>query len=416
LAAAAVSLVVFNLAARYAELSTLCAAAECAGGQLQAADAARLRGLGLSLEAYAAFTLTLYLALALVSWAVAGVLAWRRPAEPVALLAAAALTAQGATSVFSSDSLAGGWNWLFTLLLLVWFVALVNLLYVFPDGRFVPRWTRWAFVPWGAWLALAVGWVLATREQPPDWYWTGLILLTVGIFGLGGLAQIYRYRRVSTGVQRQQTKWVVAGFAVLIGSETVWALYSEVAQPVLGLPALTGAGYEILSTVLDAGTQMLVPVTIGAAILRYRLWDIDVVIQRTLVYGVLTALLTAAYFASVVALQAGAMALTGRRGSALVTVLSTLLIAALFMPLRAMVQGFIDRRFFRRKYDAARTLAEFGANLRDDVDLAHLRATLLTAVGEVMQPEHAGLWIPLDVQHDIGEDVTNRWPQQRQHE
>jgi hypothetical protein len=144
------------------------------------------------------------------------------------------------------------------------------------------------------------------------------------------------------------------------------------------------------------------------------LWDIDVVIQRTLVYSVLTALLTAAYFASVVVLQAGAMAVTGQRGSALVTVLSTLLIAALFMPLRAMVQGFIDRRFFRRKYDAARTLAEFGANLRDDVDLAHLRATLLTAVGEVMQPEHAGLWIPLDVQHDIGEYVPDRRPQQRQ--
>jgi hypothetical protein len=118
---------------------------------------------------------------------------------------------------------------------------------------------------------------------------------------------------------------------------------------------------------------------------------------------------------SVVLLQAGAMAVTGQRGSALVTVLSTLLIAALFMPLRAVVQSIIDRRFFRRKYNAARTLAEFGANLRDDVDLAHLRETMLSAVGEVMQPQHAGLWIPLDVQHDIGEDVPNRWPQQRQH-
>jgi hypothetical protein len=392
-----------GLPVRYAELRTACAGGECAVSQLRAAEVERLRALGLSLEAYAGFTTAVYLALTVISWTAAGVLAWRRPNEPVALLAALAMAAQGGTAGIGSAALPEGWNYALTAVLLVWFVALVNLLYLFPDGRFVPGWTRWALAPWWAWLAGAFGWVFMTATAPPPAYWTVLVALTLGVFGLGGLAQIYRYRRVSTPAQRQQTKWVVAGFGLLISAEVAWAVYSEALRPLFGWPAPEGLGYEVANTLLDAGTQMLIPVTIGAAILRYRLWDIDIVIQRTLVYSALTALLTGAYFGSVVVLQAAASAVTGQQRSALATVLSTLLIAALFFPLRARVQAFIDRRFFRRKYDAARTLAAFGADLRDDVDLEHLRATLLRAVEEAMQPEHAGLWIALDGHNDIGE-------------
>jgi hypothetical protein len=409
----AVLLLWFNLPTYFRALSTICTGeVVCEAGQLRPAEAAELNALGLPLVAYAVFSVSTYLALTVACWTVAAVLVARRANEPVALLAAMVLVAQGTSGVLASEGMSDAWNAVFLSVLLVWFVALVNLLYLFPDGRFVPRWTRWAFVPWGLGIAGAIGWVFATLDVPPPWYWTGLIVLTLAIFALGGLAQIYRYRRVSNAVQRQQTKWVVAGFSVFIASEVLWSVYANLLVPLLGLDLPRGLAYEVIGTLLGTGVQMIMPLTIGAAVLRYRLWDIDVVIERTLVYTILTALLTAAYFLSVVALQEGAMLVTGQRGSALVTVLSTLLIAALFLPLRAGVQRFIDRRFFRRKYDAARTLAAFGANLRDDVDLGHLQDTLLLAVVEVMQPEQVGLWIRLNVPTDVGEEAAFRWSEQ----
>src|SRR5205085_9309540 len=131
---------------------------------------------------------------------------------------------------------------------------------------------------------------------------------------------------------------------------------------------------------------------IAIAISRHQLFDIDVIIRRTLIYSVLTALLALAYFGSVLVLQSTFSALAGQRDSALVTVLSTLIIAALFVPLRRRVQAVIDQRFYRRKYDAARTLAAFGAHLRDSVDLEALSEELLATVDEAMQPESLSLW------------------------
>lgn len=134
------------------------------------------------------------------------------------------------------------------------------------------------------------------------------------------------------------------------------------------------------------------PASLAVAIRRYRLWDIDLIINRALVYGTLTAMLTAVYFGSVAILQAGFRALTGQ-DSQLAVVGSTLAIAVLFQPFRGRIQGFIDRRFYRRKYDAARTLADFSATLRDETDLERLSVHLVAAVEETMQPAHASLWL-----------------------
>jgi hypothetical protein len=134
-------------------------------------------------------------------------------------------------------------------------------------------------------------------------------------------------------------------------------------------------------------------VAAGIAILKYRLYDIDLLIRRTLIYGVLTALLALVYLGAVIALQTVFTALTGAARSELVTVLSTLVIAALFIPLRNRLQAAIDRRFYRRKYDAARTLAQFSGALRDEVDLDDLSAHLVDAVDETMQPESVSLWL-----------------------
>jgi len=137
---------------------------------------------------------------------------------------------------------------------------------------------------------------------------------------------------------------------------------------------------------------LAIPIAVGFAVLRYRLYDIDIIINRTLVYGSLTATLIVLYFVGIVVLQRLFVILTGQQ-STLAVVASTLLIAALFNPLRRRIQSFIDRRFYRRKYDAARTLEAFSARLRNDRDLEQLKGELLSVVGETMQPSHVSLWL-----------------------
>jgi hypothetical protein len=140
---------------------------------------------------------------------------------------------------------------------------------------------------------------------------------------------------------------------------------------------------------------MLIPVAIGVSILRYRLWDIDVIIRRTLVYTLLTVLLALVYFSSVTLIQ-GFLSAAGGRQSSLVTVISTLLIAALFTPLRRRLQDSIDYRFYRRKYDAEKALADFAAAARSETDLDALSGKLVVLAGETMQPEAVSIWLPAD--------------------
>src|SRR5829696_5666996 len=158
--------------------------------------------------------------------------------------------------------------------------------------------------------------------------------------------------------------------------------------------------------VIDAGfisSMLMIPLTIGVAILHHRLWDIDVIINRTLVYGALTALLAAGYFGTILALQGiGSLvfqvpfrAITGQE-SALATVAATLVMAALFNPLRRRIQGFIDRRFYRRKYDAAKTVATFSARLRNETDVEVLRNELVGVASRTVQPAHVSLWLRPD--------------------
>jgi hypothetical protein len=256
--------------------------------------------------------------------------------------------------------------------------------YLFPDGRFVPRWTRF--------LAAASALLFVPDIFFPDSALADVAgVLFFAFVGSLVFAQVYRYRRVSTPEQRQQTKWVVFGFAVaLVGFTTVVLLVNLV-------PAIRGVGplgVMVFSTLIY-GLPALIPLSIGVAILRSRLYDIDVVINRALVYGPLTALLVLIYIGSVVGSQYVLRALTGQ-GSTLAVVASTLAIAALFNPLRRRVQAFIDRRFYRRKYDAAKTLDEFSAKLRDETDLERLRAEMVSVVRETMQPEHVSLWLRPD--------------------
>ncbi len=208
---------------------------------------------------------------------------------------------------------------------------------------------------------------------------TFLTLLTVP----AALSPFARLRRAG-GVERQQIKWFAYAAAATVGGVVLaYMIPNSIDTP----PWFERAGYALL-----IATTPAIPVSIGIAILRYRLYDIDRIINRTLVYGALTVMLGATYFASVVVLQQVFRTVSGQQ-STVAVVASTLAIAALFNPLLRRVQSFVDRRFYRRKYDAAKTLEAFSAKLRDDTDLNSLSSNILAVVRETMQPEHISLWL-----------------------
>jgi hypothetical protein len=358
-------------------------------GLLTPEGARDLGELGLSREFYAVHDIALSTAVTLVFFALAAVIFFRRPGDRMALFGSFTLLLSGGAAIAGTMQELAGVHPVF------WF--LVNFLdyagqvcfgiffYLFPDGRFVPRWTRWFAAASALYFVPSVFFPHSSLSDSTD-------LLFVIFIGTLVFAQVYRYRRVSTPEQRQQTKWVVSGLATaMAGFATILVLSSTV--PPLWRSA--GPLGEMIVETLIYGLLLLVPLSIGMAILRSRLYDIDVLINRTLVYASLTTLLVAVYVGCVVSLQYAIRALTGGE-SQLAVVGSTLMIAALFNPLRRRIQGFIDRRFYRRKYDAAKTLEAFSTKLREATDLDALSDDLVGVVRETMQPAHVSLWLRPD--------------------
>ncbi len=198
---------------------------------------------------------------------------------------------------------------------------------------------------------------------------------------------IVRFAR-SRGEERQQLKWFGYFVVLPLAAFIVFATIRE-----LELAPALRVGLEVLGGLSFAVLLAGIPVAAGIAIFKYRLYDIDILIRRTLIYSALTLALAAIYFGSVALLQFAFGALTGEQQSALVTVLSTLGIAALFVPVRRRIQQAIDRRFYRNKYDAAKVLAAFSATVREEVDLELLTERLLEVVHETMQPASASVWL-----------------------
>jgi hypothetical protein len=367
----------------YALYRETCMGAACVdSGRLTQEGARDLQQLGISPEFYAAYVgVGLSVFVVLVFFAVAAVIFWRRSEDQMALFASFTLLVFGGAAITDLADAHPAFGLPADLLNYAGQVSFGIFLYLFPDGRFVPRWTRWLAV---ATALLFVPDVFFPRSSPAA--------LTDPLFFvfIGSLmvAQVYRYARVSSPAQRQQTKWVVFGFsAALAGFVAAVFLYEFV--PAVGRAGPLG---ELVGETVVYGFLLLIPLSIGVAILRSRLYDIDVVINRALVYGTLTATLVLVYLGSVVTLQYVLRGLTGGE-SQLAVVASTLAIAALFNPLRRRIQSFIDRRFYRGKYDAARTLEAFGATLRDETDLDQLNDALVAVVWETMQPAHASLWL-----------------------
>jgi hypothetical protein len=214
---------------------------------------------------------------------------------------------------------------------------------------------------------------------------TGVLMAAVGL--IAAASMFVRLRRAE-GVERQQIKWFAYAAAVFVLSLSLYM--GEATYKLVSAPWFTWVGWALtLASLL--GTS----VAVGVAVLKYRLYEIDTLINRTLVYGALTAILAALYFGGIAVLQRVFVALTGQK-STLAVVASTLLIAALFQPLRRRIQGFIDRRFYRSKYDARKTLEAFSAKLRDETDLDALSDDLVGVVRETMQPDHVSLWLRSD--------------------
>ena len=252
------------------------------------------------------------------------------------------------------------------------------LLLLFPSGRLPSR--RWRPLSWIAAISGGTLFVLILLFGNPDQVGGAITAVTVAVvaalfaaIGISALSLVVRYRRAS-GVERQQLKWFALA-AVLIAS--------SFAGQLLG---------EALWNLLDALTTTALYVAVGVAILRHRLYDIDLIINRTLVYGPLTAMLALVYVGGVAGLQAAFRTISGQE-STLAIVASTLVIAALFSPLRRRVQGFVDRRFYRRKYDAAKTLEAFGSRLREETDLKALSGDLVGVASRTVQPAHVSLWL-----------------------
>ena len=380
-----------SVPAHLADLHRICSGGPCVAGQRAPAEARALGDLGVSLDAYAAYVFALDLVVAFGFCAVGAVIFWRKSREPGALFVSFALMVFGLTwpDTFDSALHHPAWGNLAGFLTQLGLASLFAFFFVFPDGRFVPRWSRWVVLFFFAMPVLYVLFPHSILVEPPM---PANLLIFLGLWVCCALAQVYRYRWISGPVERQQTKWVVFGVTVCV------ALLIGFLLPVVFFPALTRPG--VVSLVLDltgltiGGSLglLLIPLSIGAAILRYRLYDIDVIINRALVYATLTLTLAVVYFGSVALLQYLLRSLTGQEAQ-LTIVASTLGIAALFQPLRRRIQSTIDRRFYRRKYDAARTLEAFSARLRHDRDLGQLNAELLSVVRETMQPSHVSLWL-----------------------
>ena len=373
-----------------AQLRIPCTATTCAYQQLSPAQIESLKGIGFSLDTYVALTTALLFASAFVNLAVSALIIWRRSDNRMAVLVAMMLvtpvSVTSAADLSVATTVANPWLVPNQILITLATAAMVLVFLVFPTGHFVPRWMRWVALVYFVVLAVTAPFQNVPVVSSPSAGLLGWYVALAG-FAMAALVQIYRYRRVSTPVQRQQTKWVAVGFAVPILIAIVGSLLNLV--PALGAnDALYSLFVNEMTFVLEFG----IPLGFGVAILHSRLWGIDTLINRALVYGSLTAILAIVYIGLIIGLQALLGGVISRDNS-IAIVLSTLVIAALFNPLRRRIQAIIDRRFYRRKYDAARTLAAFSASLRSEVNLAQLNEQLVTVVRETMQPAQISLWL-----------------------
>ncbi len=373
--------------------------ASCNNYQLVPAQIAAAQFLHISLDTYTVYTLTCDVLITLLFLITGALIFWHKSNDRMGLFVSIFLITFGCLGVdlvhenaLSSFSPATGLASLvynaistfgFPMSVLIW-PALGIFFCTFPDGRFVPRWS-W-IIP-GLFVIQFGLYILPAPWNFQSWPQSLQILEELIVYGSAISTQIYRYFFVASPVQRQQIKWLAFGFSLVVliilpGPEylQVLGLNDPHSLSQLSNPLLTMIGY------------LPIPLSIGIALLRYRLWDIDHVINRALVYGLLTLILAGVYLGLVFGAQSLLVGMIGR-DDGIVIVASTLIVVVLFQPLRRGLQNVIDRRFYRKKYNAQRTLQAFSATLHHETDLEQLSEHIVAVVQETVQPAHVSLWL-----------------------
>ncbi len=349
----------------------------------------------LSANVYPVFVLTEEVVLVAGLTLVGLVLFWRKPKQWQALLFSFAMITYGPYITGPLNALLAvhpQWRLPIGLAQTLGIGCAVLSGYLFPDGRFVPLWTRFLTLLWVTWL---LAWIVLPSNplnfsQPYGLDAFGLLALMGWLFTTL-LAQADRYRHATGQMQRRQTKWVLLCMATTIVTYGVY-MAPRVFIPALIQPGASSLFYTVIGYPLFLCSLPVSPLVIFIAILRYHLFDIDTLVNRALVYGTLTATLGLIYAGSILLLEYLLSGLTS--GSQLALVGSTLGTAALFQPLRTRIQHTIDRRFYRRKYDAGKALAAFSATLQSEVDLQQVCEQLVAVVEETMRPTRISLWFP----------------------
>ncbi len=387
-AAAAVALFVASLPAYYDQLRTACTGSVCISHQLTPEGVLSLRKLGLSVDFYAAYSVALAVLFTGACLAIAAVISWRVPGERMALLGALMLVLFGIVFPETPRALMMTyplWYWPISCMAFLGFVSAILFINLFPGGRFVPHWTRWTALVWIVVAGQGIFFPNST-EQP----WVSLFN-TLGFVCAAGAslgALVYRYLREADQTQRQQVKWVVFGVTTGIGGIVVVALLGVV-FPALGQPGLFDTlGVRSAQTFL----LLLIPLSIGVAILHYRLFDIDLIVNRTLVYGALTACVVGLYV-----LVVGAFgALLQARGNLLISLLATGLVAVLFTPLRDRLQRAANRLMYGERDDPYGVLSRLGQRLEATLEPEATLPAVAETVAQALKLPYAAIALKED--------------------
>ena len=355
------------------------------------AERVALLQLSLSVDAFRAGSAGLDIAFVAAYTAIAFILVWRKRGDWMALLVSGALIVYGVSASFSTQTLLtqpAGSDLGTRLVNLLSTLCVPILAYLFPDGRFVPRWTQPLTV---LWLILAVTTLIVPGWDISAWNWLALTLLYAVGLTTAIVAQVYRYRKVASVGHRQQVKWAVLAFILAAG------LYFALPLLALAFPAWYERGRNLLifETVFVAAfyvSQLAVPLGLTLSILRFRLWDVDLLINRTLVYGVVTGVLFLVFEAVTFTVDK-TLGEVLDAGGFLNSVVPALVTGLFFSPVRDKTQSLVDKRFYREKVDARKAFAEFGRALRRTIDLNEALAFVVVRVSAHMHAAHAAVFL-----------------------
>ncbi|HLZ58633.1 MAG TPA: histidine kinase, partial [Ktedonosporobacter sp.] len=374
-----------SLPASFTTLKMPCSGLECtaATGQLTVGDIQALYALGLSMDAYAFYWIALNAAVGLSWYVVGGVLAWRKSNDWLVLLVALMLiiTGTGAvtdTLLFSPSLWRIPENWLYAIKSL----GILSTFALFPNGRLVPRWIGWILLLYPAQLVCYL--LFLSQLHLPDWSLYRSPLNAVVWFGCEGVlaaAQIYRYLRVSNQIERQQTKWVAYSFLIILLAD-----FGATATANL-LPIQQIGLLSVLILSIFTCISLVLPLSIGVAILRYRLWDIDIIINRTLVYGALTASIVGMYI-----LVVGYLAALFRTGgNLLISLIATGLVAMIFQPLRELLQRGVNRLLYGRRDEPYTVITRLGQRLEATLVPDAVLPTIVETVTQALKLSYAAI-------------------------